>query len=363
MPGAPPQADTPLLVEQPGSADKTSLSDSVVSPSAIAATAAEMHIALRGKEFTIPPDDDHDDSEKGAVYIVEAVEVYSVDDEDSSSREVAVAVFYDKSKAMPKNKNRMEWCSADEVQSFVEKFDKLNADAAVSSVSTAVVASTLPPARKKSTSKPSSMSTGTRLSPRLLAKTTAQVNAARCSGSTVTPAPPIGDGDDDDDDDDDNDGDDVRVSSASSGAGKRPKKAKLKGGCGQIPVVFTKIVSRTQAPGGQSRYLCEYKTNTGTVLLAHTKAQLSKEAIAAYEERKRNDTFRYSSSEALERKLMCGNNDKEQQKVEKQRGHSAGIGAGITCCGIEVDVYELFGKESCSQVTQSQNDSISAPVN
>jgi len=107
----------------------------------------------------------------------------------------------------------------------------------------------------------------------------------------------------------------------------------------------------------------KYKTNTGTVLLAHTKAQLSKEAIAAYEERKRNDTFRYSSNEALERKLMCGNNDKEQQKVEKQRGHSAGIGAGITCCGIEVDVYELFGKESCSQVTQSQNDSISAPVN
>jgi len=33
------------------------------------------------------------------------------------------------------------------------------------------------------------------------------------------------------------------------------------------------------------------------------------------------------------------------------RSTSAGLGAGITNCGVVVDIYELFGSEGCSQAS------------
>jgi hypothetical protein len=61
--------------------------------------------------------------------------------------------------------------------------------------------------------------------------------------------------------------------------------------------------------------------------------------------------FKYSAEEAAIRLDRCGKNDKEKQDLKKKRSDSAGIAKGISNCGITVDIYELFGSEGCSQVS------------
>ena len=83
----------------------------------------------------------------------------------------------------------------------------------------------------------------------------------------------------------------------------------------------------------------------------HHADQVSRIAIDAFEKRKKEGAFKYSAEEEKSRLDMCGNNDKEKQETKLKRSTSAGLGAGITNCGVVVDIYELFGSEGCSQAS------------
>lgn len=339
--GAPAQAEDHLSRERTATATGPPAAEATVMTE-LDALAAAKNTELHGKKFTIPPDDGDDEGKANeSVYCIEAVEVHIVEDEDSpAGRASVVAIFFDLSKPKPRSNKRMEWSALSEVSEWVTAYDEMPP--------AVVPASSRPPKGKGAAKASSSLSStsskrqSTRLA--LVAQKSADAEAARCSGSTTTHIEQEGGAVDDDEGE----------GAAAGGGGQLPaaKRAKQnKNDDDGHRYVFNRIVSRSRNPGGATRFICEYKKKDGGVVrLVHTKSQLTDVAIRAYEERLQEQTFRYTHDEAAERMLMCGNNDKEQQKVEKKRGNSAGIGAGITNCGIEIDIYELFGKESCSQV-------------
>jgi hypothetical protein len=120
---------------------------------------------------------------------------------------------------------------------------------------------------------------------------------------------------------------------------------------GKLGFVFSRIVAVVRGDGTPTRYTCEYHTETGVQLLSHTRDQVSDAAVADFKQKVKSKLFKYSKEEQRQRADMCGNNDKEFQEILRRRAQSAGVGAGITNCGVIVDLYELFGAESASQVT------------
>ena len=118
----------------------------------------------------------------------------------------------------------------------------------------------------------------------------------------------------------------------------------------KLGFVFSCIVAVVRGNGTPTRYTCEYQTEAGKQRLSHTRDQVSDAAVADFTEKTKCKLFQYDKEEMLQRKDMCGNNDKEFQEILRRRAQSAGVGAGITNCGVIVDLYELFGAESASQV-------------
>lgn len=289
------------------------------------------------EKFAIPPDDDDDPAPNSQVFQVHSVGSCIFDDDETpDGKTVLVAYFFDSSKPQPSSTSKMEWSSLIEVSSWITSFEALEVPEMQLQLSAAKVK--VQPITSKAKPTPPRL---TKRQSALLAKQTASVASAGCSMHTESLAEPG------------NSLEGTPHGDASPKEKPPPAKKKPKQGPSigrRINFVFNRIVSCLRQPHGSTRYLVEYNTTDGVILLPHAASQLSPAAIEAYQERKKSKLFAYNKDEALVRKLMCGNNDKELQDVKLKRSHSAGIGAAITNCGIEVDVYELFGKESCSQV-------------
>ena len=53
---------------------------------------------------------------------------------------------------------------------------------------------------------------------------------------------------------------------------------------------------------------------------------------------------------------MCPGNDKEKNRYHRNFCETAGIAMVITNCGVAVDIYELHGAESTTQVYMNMLD-------
>ena len=60
--------------------------------------------------------------------------------------------------------------------------------------------------------------------------------------------------------------------------------------------------------------------------------------------------FTLSEDDLSTKETMCAGNDKEKQAILAKRTHIAGISWLVSNCGIVMDIYELLGSESTTQV-------------
>ena len=252
------------------------------------------------------------------------------------------------------NGGEYEWSKASEVQQWVEVFREENG-ASVKPASQNVSAGTK--RQKQSAASAHTSLPLTRLQKALQEKSARLLNrgvrlAALASAS--------GDRKDEfsESDGEDEDGESSRGGGGGAGSGGSGNGGgRGGGGVGnrimRLGFVFDRIVSSARMTGGETSYTCEYKTEVGVQKLCHSAGEVSSVAVAEFRQRLLLGSFEYGAEEAKLRRDMCGSNDKEKQSLLKKRSHSAGICAGVTNCGIVVDVYELLGAEGCSQVTET----------
>lgn len=292
---------------------------------------------LVGRFFSIPPDG-HEHAAVSDVFIVRDVaNVMITDDTCPEGKIMSIVYYYDRSKRVPVSNTKCDWSSFQEVVEWVEAFiPELELSAPSSNPLTAEA-----PASLSAETSPQHIPVPLRRSGRINAKSLENLDVqesllrqAGVRGICFEPSKPLPD---------DNSAEEADFAQEEAG----PKRNRAS----SVSFVFERIIAETSDPGGQKLYTCEYAAKGDQKkLVVHLSSQVSSEAVADFKMRLSEKPFAYSEGEAELRRQMCGNNDKEVQHIEQLRTHSAGVGACLTNCGIWLDIYELLGKEGCSQV-------------
>jgi len=286
------------------------------------------------------------------VYVVyDVLEVMITDDTCPEGQMLPVVYFYDRKAAVPTTNNSCEWCSYDEAVEWVHEFVDFEATVLLQSSTqlqpaAGSASTTQLEAAQRNPETPSLLRRSSRVAQRrVLGDSSSQESHLRDACllglrydnlSNVSSSV----------DDDGHPEDDEVEPDLPKAASKRPRETV------DVSYVFQRIIAETREPGGQTFYTCEYAgKDEEKKLFVHLSSQISIEAVSDFKRRLSEKQFAYPEDEAALRKQMCGNNDKEQQDIERLRTHSAGIGATLTNCGIWIDIYELLGKEGCTQVT------------
>ena len=119
---------------------------------------------------------------------------------------------------------------------------------------------------------------------------------------------------------------------------------------------FDRIISATANPTGSgTRFMVRYCMKHGSQDVMHTADELPTAAIDEWNKslqasRTGRGVFKFTQADQDDRTYMCPNNLKEKTRPIRQFCETAGIAMMITNCGITVDIYELHGAESTTQV-------------
>lgn len=291
---------------------------------------------LVGCLFKIPPED-HEEAAVSDVFIVRDVaNVMITDDTCPEGKIMSIVYYYDRSsKRVPGSNTKCDWSSLEEVSDWVKAFDQTENASASSSTPPLTVEA--PSAETSPQHIPVPLRRSRRITAKSIDDLDLQESSLRQAGvrGVCFEGPKLLA--------EDNVAEETVFAQEETG----PKRNRAS----SVSFVFERIIAETSDPAGQKWYTCEYAAKGNQKkLIAHLSSQVSSEAVADFKMRLREKPFAYSEGEAELRRQMCGNNDKELLHIEQLRSHSAGVGACLTNCGIWLDIYELLGKEGCTQV-------------